>query len=146
MQKKEIELVNLTPHEITIVGEDGEVKTVIPPSGKVARVKTVQEKVDEINGIPIVRTKFGAVEGVPAPTICSNCSNNSLYGGSCQCTAGGLPSDCKDFEPIEVYIVSTLVAQAIGGRKDIVAPDTSPQSAVRDEQGRIVAVKRFQRW
>ena len=144
--EKEIKLVNLTPHEITIVGEDGEVKMRIPPSGKIARVEVLQENDGEINGIPIVRTSFGAVEGLPAPSICANCSNNSLYGGSCQCTAGGLPSDCKDFEPIEVYIVSTLVAQAIDGRKDIVAPDTSPESAVRDEQGRIVAVKRFQRW
>jgi len=31
-------------------------------------------------------------------------------------------------------------------REDVVAPDTSPNGVVRDEEGRIVDVKRFQRW
>jgi len=77
MEKK---LVNLTPHEIKIVGEDGD------------------------------------VEGLPEPQ-----SNT-------------------------VYIVSTLVAQAVPHRDDIIAPDTSPQGVVRDSEGKIIGVKRFQRW
>jgi len=114
--EKEMELINLTPHEIKIVGEDGEVKAVIPPSGKVARVKTKQTVVGFVDDIPIVKTTFGDVEGLPEP------------------------------QPNTVYIVSSLVAQAIKGRDDIVAPDTSPNGVVRDNEGRIVGVKRFQRW
>ncbi len=113
--KNDVEIVNLTPHEITLVREDGEVMK-IPPSGQVARVKVEQEVVNEINGISIVRTKFGDIEGLPEP------------------------QDGK------IFIVSSLVAQAAAklGRTDVVAPDTSPQGVIRDENGRIVGVKRFQ--
>lgn len=112
-----VRFVNLTPHDVIVVGEDGKEILRIPVSGIVARVMTKQEVVDEINGIPVVRTKFGEVIDMPEP------------------------------QPDTVFIVSTLVAQALAGtRDDIVAPDTSPQGAVRDEQGRIIGVKRFQRW
>jgi hypothetical protein len=113
MEKK---LVNLTPHEIKIVGQDGEVITTIPPSGQVARVRTKQAVVEYVNDIPIVKTTFGDVEGLPEPR-----------------------------ENI-VYIVSSIVAQAVPHREDVIAPDTSPQGVVRDEKGQIIGVKRFQRW
>jgi hypothetical protein len=111
-----VELVNLTPHEVRVMGENGKIRLVVPPSGKVARVKTVQAVVGNVNNIPVVRTTFGDVEGLPEPR-----------------------------ENI-VYIVSSIVAQAVPHREDVIAPDTSPQGVVRDEQGRIVGVKRFQRW
>jgi len=111
-----IYLVNLTPHEIKIVGEDGKTRLVIPPSGSVARVKAEQTIVGFVNGIPVVRTTFGDVEGLPEP------------------------------QPNTLYIVSSLVAQACSSRDDVVAPDTSPQGVVRDEKGQIIGVRRFQRW
>jgi len=112
-----MELVNLTPHEIKIVGEDGKIRLVVPPSGQVARVKTEQQVIGSVNDIPIVKTEFGDVEGLPEP-------REGVY-----------------------YIVATLVAQAMKGkREDVVAPDTSPQGVVRDSEGKIVGVKRFQRW
>jgi len=111
-----VKLVNLTPHEIKIVGENGEERLVIPPSGIVARVRTEQTLVRYVNGIPIVRTTFGDVEGLPEP------------------------------QPNTLYIVSSLVAQAVPYRNDVVAPDTSPNGVVRDSEGKIIGVKRFQRW
>ena len=87
---------------------------VFPPSGTVARVSAVSKEVGTVNGIPVVRTEFGAVEGVPEP------------------------------KPNTIYIVSSVVAQALKERRDLVAPDTGPQSAIRDENGRIVGIKRFQ--
>ena len=93
--------------------EQGNVVTEIEPSGQVARVKTEQIANGEINGVPVVRTRFIKVEGLPEP------------------------------EKGKVFIVSTLVAQAVK-RNDVIAPDTSPQSVVRDENGRIIGVKRFQ--
>jgi len=55
----------------------------------------------------------------------------------------GLP----DPQPGVVYIVSMVVRQAAQaqGRTDVVSPDTSPQGAIRDEQGRIIAVRGFVR-
>jgi len=110
-----VKFVNLTPHEIKIVGEDGEVR-VVPPSGQIARVRSEQTVVGEVNGVPIVKTTFGDVEGLPEP------------------------------QPNTVFIVSSLVAQLVPHRDDVVAPDTSPSGAVRDADGRIIGVKRFQRW
>jgi len=120
-------IINLTPHEIIIVNEGCPSKVAdrtelqqyvidrFPPSGLVARVKADRVKIGEYNGIPVFKTVFGGVEGLPAP------------------------------ERGVIYIVSTLVLQALKGkRNDVVAPDTSPQSAVRDESGKIIAVKGFQ--
>ena len=109
-----MKVVNLTPHEVKIIGEDGEVKAVFPPSGKVARVSVQRVQAGEINGVPVYANKFGEVENLPEP------------------------------QPNTVYIVSLLVLQACPDRRDLVAPDTSPQGAVRDEQGRIIGVRGFQ--
>lgn len=85
------------------------------PSGQVTRVSVSQEVVGEVEGIQIVRSTFGAVENMPEP------------------------------QDGTVYIVSSMVAQALSFRADVVAPDTGP-TAIRDEAGRIVAVTHFQRF
>jgi hypothetical protein len=38
------------------------------------------------------------------------------------------------------------VAQAVAGRDDVVAPDTGPESVVRDAEGKIIGVRRFQKF
>ncbi len=110
MNKKE--LVNLTAHEITFVTKDGEIK--LKPSGKIARVSSVTRIEGEINGIPLARTRFGKVEGLPEPK--------------------------KD----TIYVVSFPVLQYLcGTREDVVAPDTSPDSVIRDGKGQIIGVRRL---
>lgn len=108
--------VNLTPHKIVVFTDSGNL--VIEPSGMVARSVPSQTVVGIVNGISVVKTVFGEVEGLPSPKR-------------------GV-----------VYIVSTLVLQALKDRgivrNDVVAPDTSPQSVVRDDAGNIVGVRRFQ--
>lgn len=59
-------ITNLTPHEITVVGDDGK-GAVFAPSGSVARVSTVTERRGDIDGIPVYVPTFGDVEGLPAP-------------------------------------------------------------------------------
>lgn len=111
-----IKLVNLTQHDINIIYENGSV--VIPASGQVARVNSTAIETGQIEGIPVVQTIYSDVDGLP------------------------------DEEEGTVYIVSTLVLQALKAnnidRIDCVAPNTSPGSAVRDEQGRIIGVHSFQ--
>jgi len=110
-----MKIVNLTPHEISVLLPDGTTRK-IAPSGKVARVATTTQDAGSLEGIPVVRQTYGAVEGLPEP------------------------------QEGTVYIVSALVlsaVKALGGRTDVYAPDTGPQSAVRDDQGRIVAVRRL---
>lgn len=115
-----MKLVNVTPHEIVIRPTDGQ-EIRLPPSGTVARVDTVQQDaglaiVDDAL-ITIVSTRFGNIVDLPPP------------------------------EEGVLYVASTLVAQAAAerGRRDVVAPDTGP-TAIRDEAGRIVAVRRLQTW
>ncbi len=110
-----VEFVNLTPHEVIVFDEEGKnVLLRVPPSGQIARVEVRRELVGDVNGIPAVRNEFGEVTGLPEP--------------------------CED----TIYIVSLIVLNALGGkRKDVVAPDTSPAGAVRDEEGRIIGVRAF---
>lgn len=113
-----VRFVNLTPHSINVVRDDGSIALSIPPAGTVARVTTQQTVVTQLDGIDVVRTTFGDVDGLPAP------------------------------QDGTVYVVSTLVLQALKAngvdRSDVVAPDTSPASVVRDDAGHIVGVRRFQ--
>jgi hypothetical protein len=111
-----VRFVNLTPHPITIYITESE-KLTIPPSGVVARVSAREEKVGSIGDIPIVKTTFGQVEGLPAP------------------------------QPGVIYIASLLVLQALRAagiqRDDILAPNTSPSplGAIRDNSGNIVGTR-----
>jgi len=119
-QFKKPTLVNLTPHEISIcrIDKPTEIAMRIPPSGTVARVSTRSEVVGFIDDIAVRKTVYGDIEGLPAP------KENT------------------------VYIVSTPVLMALKEkgikRFDVVAPDTNPDSVVRDPQGRVVCVKYFQ--
>lgn len=111
-----MQLINVTPHAIILRPDEGQ-EVILPPSGQVARVAVSQDVVAQVGEIPIVATRFGDVEGLPEP------------------------------RPGVLYVASTLVAQAAAaaGRRDVVSPDTGP-TAVRDGEGRIVAVRRLQTW
>ena len=82
--------VNLCQHAIDIVAGDA-IRTV-PPSGSVARVSSTSSIVGEVEGLPIHRTVFGAVDGVPDPR-----------------------------EGV-LFIVSALVRAACPGRADVASP------------------------
>jgi len=113
-----ITIINLTEHDVVIQTEDDR-KVVIKPSGQVARVSAEMHTIGtlEIDGIPVRvrKTVFGEVTGLP---------------------------ERKD--ETTVYVVSSLVAQARKERDDLFAPDTAPDSAVRDEEKRIIAVRGLQ--
>lgn len=109
-----MKIVNLTPHTVNIIDEKGNVTRSYEPSGTVARVSTVSQEVGTLDGVPVVRTSYGDVEGLPDP------QNGT------------------------VYLVSLVVGQALAGKRDdIYGPDTSPESVVRDNQGQIVGVRRL---
>ncbi|MEM3714710.1 MAG: hypothetical protein QXF82_07160 [Nitrososphaeria archaeon] len=61
-----MQIINLTPHEIKIVLDNGGT-IAVPPSGTVARVTTTLTKQGYIDGIPVYVTEFGEVEGLPEP-------------------------------------------------------------------------------
>ena len=110
-----MKFVNLTPHAVTVRLGSGD--RVFEPSGQVARVAVSSVQTEDIDGIPIFSQTFGEIEGLPDP------------------------------QEGTIYIVSLVVRQAAQklGRTDVVSPDTSPQGAIRDDQGRIIAVRGFVR-
>ena len=105
-------LVNLTPHAITIIGDDGAVT--VPPSGTVARVASETCVIDQI-----------VVDGI---TISVDTASWMWFG-----PVLGLP----DPEPDTLYIVSRSVLSAKPDRADLVTPG----ELVRDAQGTIVGCR-----
>ena len=108
-------IINLTPHAIVVRQSDGTDLT-IPPSGTVARVSSAPGVVvGALAGVPVMGARtWGDVVGLPAP------------------------------QPGTTFIVSGIVLARCAGRADVIAPATGPaDGAVRDADGRIVAVTRF---
>lgn len=97
-----LELVNLTPHEIVLRTDQGDIK--IAPNAPAARCAVEQETIGMINGIPLVKTVYGTVTGVPDPQ--------------------------KDV----IFITSSLVASRLPERSDVVAPDTGPTAVRENGQ------------
>ena len=106
--------VNLTPHPINVV-VDGEEVLYVPPSGTVVRLVILYDDDGEVGGVPVVIARGGIPEGV-----------------------------MPDPRSGTFYLVSSLVAAALPGRDDVLAPDTGV-SAIRDCRGRVTAVTRLQR-
>lgn len=109
-----MKIINLTPHDVVIVDNEGKEIKRFPKSGDVAIVKTKSVPIGELNGVPVVQTKYEEIEGLPDP------------------------------QEGTAYIASVVVAQALNGaRQDVYAPDTNPGSVVRDDKGNIIGVKRL---
>ena len=58
-------IINLTPHTVSIVDEDGTVTATFPSEGS-ARADQIATKIGELDGIELVSMKFGATENLPA--------------------------------------------------------------------------------
>lgn len=57
-------IINLTPHVINVVREDG-TKIEITPSGVIPRVSVKTVPAGEVNGIPLFRNEYGEVVDLP---------------------------------------------------------------------------------
>ena len=90
-----ITVINLTPHAITFVTDEGNEILTIEPSGNLARVSSTTQVVGEIYGIPVTKTVYGEVEGLPAE------------------------------EEGTIYLVSSMVAQRVPERRDVFIPNES---------------------
>jgi len=113
-------IVNLTPHDVVIYDRQGkEPILTIPPSGVVTRVSVTPKgsRVINVDGkeITIRKIEYGEITNLPDP------------------------------KEGTIYIVSSIVLQALKykgiKREDVLAVDSNPDSAIRDEKGRIKGVK-----
>jgi hypothetical protein len=60
-----VQLINLTPHAVVVVGENGEVIMTIPASGQILRLPEVTTPVGEIEGVPLVRKNLDPNADLP---------------------------------------------------------------------------------
>lgn len=91
-----MEFINLCPHAIRVMGDDGNVVT-FPPSGAVARVSAKPTPLPSVAGFRLVRNEFGPVQGLPAPQ-----------------------------EGVIYIVSGMVLSALAGTRPDVVAPDTGP--------------------
>ena len=106
-----INIVNLTPHPLTIF--DGEGKYSPVPSSGVVRVSQTVEQTGEVAGIPVYETVLGSeIEGLPEPY--------------------------DDGDEVRVYVVSRIASAAIRGESPDRSDVYFPGPAVRDAAGKIV--------
>ena len=82
-----MQIINTTPHSVVINGET------FPASGMLVRVASVSQDAGEFAGIPMVRTCYGEVVGLP-----------------------------EEKQGVVLYIVSSLVRAALPHRKDLASP------------------------
>lgn len=94
--------INLTPHDINIIDNmTGRVVRTIPVSGIVARLYQQETAAGEVDGIPLVILRAGAVQNLPKPKA-------GVY-----------------------YIVSRAVQEAYPNRHDLMVPTWMVRSADR---------------
>ena len=109
-----MEIRNLTPHEVKVMDNDGNVIATFSSEGE-ARARQHDVLVGEIAGIPIVKTEFGEVTGLPEP-------------------AEGV-----------VFIVSKITRDAADDQGRTTDDLLIPSQAVRDDQGHIIGCRAFAR-
>jgi hypothetical protein len=109
-----MKLVNLTPHTVNIFNEDGDEVLAVPPSGLVARIETIIEKVGTFrSGIPYFQTE---VTGAP-------------YLIDTEGNIRGFPAGSKG----EIFIVSGLF-RSYFDRPDLYQPG----ELLRDDDGQVI--------
>lgn len=57
-------IVNLTPHPVHLIRDDG-TTTTIQPEPVSARVVTTSRRVGDVDGVPIIEEHYGQVTGLP---------------------------------------------------------------------------------
>lgn len=126
-------ILNLTPHAVVVLRNYLE-PLVIPPSGQVARVAQRTVSVGTTpEGVTLVRSEYGAVEGLPDPVPCGRCDHSSgqVDGLPCrECGGTGISEESP------LLLVSAIVRIA-ACRADVV----SPGPLVRDTSGQPIGCR-----
>ena len=87
-----MKILNLTPHVMNIYNEKKEEIATIPPNGDPVRITAIREKVGEVLGIPLFKTRYSDPVGLP------------------------------DYDPDTMIIVSGMVRTACQDREDLWQP------------------------
>lgn len=115
-------IVNLTPHDINIIDENGDITATFPPSGTVARVARQSRHLRDIETpqgtIPLYEAVYGDVVDLPTPDPYPETNDPDTY-----------------------YIVSRMVVDALGPSDIDISDLLTPGELVRDDQGNIIGCR-----
>lgn len=106
-------IINMTPHPLCLLAEDGSVLREIKPSGTIARAEQTDVPVGDIDGFPLVRSSFGDPIDLPE-------HEEGVY--------------------LFVSLATAKAAQAAGRRTDDLLLSSQQ---VRDENGQIIGCRGF---
>ena len=124
MEKKK-KIINLTPHEVRLLDDEGNTVAVFPSEG----VVRLEEKKELIGYLEEERVTFGIYDDpYESPSVARIPVYRKEFG------ATNLPEKREGV----YYIVSSLVAQAFP-RDDFLVPD----QLVRDSEGRVIGARSF---
>lgn len=98
-------IVNLTPHPVNIINDNGGIEKIYSPSGHICRVIQEDIKIDDVDGVPVYNVRYGETTNLP-PKI-------------------------KDVR----YIVSMVVADANPDRDDFLVPNDLVRYQTGDIRG-----------
>ncbi len=106
-------ILNLTPHAVKIVDENGVIQTTYEPTGTVARATQQAEKIGELDGVEVVSMKFGETVDLP------------------------------EYEQGTLYIVSIITLNAAQANGRQIGDLLLTTDLVRDEAGSIIGCRRL---
>ena len=113
--------VNMTPHDIVIVNEEGTPLTIVKSTGTIRLVSETRPMVQFVRSMPVVPPpKFHELDG-----------------------------SVKEFFKAPCVIVSGIVGEWCTKndiRKEVYGPSTHPNHTMRDAQGRIVGIMALQKY
>lgn len=118
-----VTLVNLTPHKVVLLPEDGD-SVVLPPSGEVPRLILEEGRLDGLE------VQVPGDCGTPATVRVPVAVGSTLVG-----VEPPLPAP----RPGTIYVTSRVVAEHHPGRADLVWPD----DLVRDGSGTVTGARRL---
>lgn len=121
-----MKFINLTPHKI--VYDDGVKRIEIEPSGEVLRLEY-----EERQFLELFDGKYDVLVYDDKWRRLTEKSYRDIF------------LKTVDASKEKVYVVSNPIAKHVK-HPYVLAPDTSPDSALRDDQGNIIGVKRFCRY
>lgn len=136
-----VKVINLTPHTVNIVDEDGIIVRTYPSEG-VARATQRAKVIGELDGIELVSMHFDEPVDLPAPSTLRGCS----YSTPCTSPNGFDCQGCDGAYSGEVYfIVSITTAQAAKATGRTTDDLLITANTVRDSDGRIIGCRQFAR-
>lgn len=121
----EMQFVNLTPHTVVLYNEATKDFQTVEPSRKPARIGMKTQPADLLTQ----ECPYPVIHNTPDPSSVRDFHQLLL----------------KHAHPQSLIIVSQMCLRFVHSalRPYVVAPDTSDKSAIKDEMGRIKAVKRL---